>query len=117
MKDFLFLIFSELGLSGYKQGTRIPEVEPNAFFTFWRLQDGEEYVDNIPAILKNNYSVVLYVHTRMLLDSADYLEETMNLFIKRARELGLAVSGVEDTATGLDNYVGVKCFVRYAQHE
>ncbi len=119
MIDFLILIFTEMGFDGlyFKQGTMLPVVEPDEFFTYWNVRDSDEYVDNVPAILKNSYQVYFYCKEEMLLTDAKHLETRMNDFKKRARSYGLVVSSVQDIASGLDDYIGKMCSVEYAQHE
>lgn len=117
MRDFLLLIFNEMNIRGYRQGTHIDEVEPDVFFTYWNVRDSDEYVDNTPSILINSYQVYLYVHESKLLEDNNYLENTMNKFKQLARSYGLVVAETKDIDSGLDKYLGKMCRVEYAQHE
>lgn len=119
MIDFLLLIFIEMGFDGlyFKQGTMLPVVEPDEFFTYWNIRDTDEYVDNVPAILHNSYQVYFYCKEEMLLNNDKYLENKMKEFINKARSYGLVISNVQDIDSGLENYVGRMCSVAYAQHE
>lgn len=117
MKDFLFLIFQEMGFKFYRQGTLIDEIEPLAFFTYWNIEQSDEYADNSPKTLKNIYQVYFYCKEICLLENPNYLYDTMDRFVKRARELGLAVSYVQDVSSSPDKYIGRMCRVQYAQHE
>lgn len=117
MKDFLFLIFNEMGMKYYRQGTTVDDIEPDEFFTYWNIQDSDEYVNNVPAILKNTYQVYFYCHERQLLKNPNYLEDTMNEFVQKARGYGLTVAYVQDINTGLKKYLGRMCRVEYTKHE
>lgn len=119
MKDFLFLIFNEMGFDGlyFRQGTMLPIEEPNEFFTYWNIQDTDEYVNNAPSILKNTYQVYFYCKEDLLLTDPNYLENKMNEFVNKARGYGLAVANVQDINSGLDHYMGRMCRVEYARHE
>ena len=117
MMDFLKLIFNEMDIIYYRQGTMIDEVEPSEFFTYWNISDTDEYADNVPSILLKEYRVYLYVHSTKLLENENYLSDTMNDFKQRARGYGLVVASVQDINSGLDNYLGKMCSVKFAQHE
>lgn len=118
MKSFLNLIFNDMQIRGYRQGTLIDEVEPDQFFTYWNVSDSDEYVDNVPSILTNSYRVYLYVHETKLLEDDNYLDNTMKEFKRIARSYGLVVADVQDIATtGVDKYIAKMCRVEYAQHE
>jgi hypothetical protein len=117
MRDFLFLIFNEMNIEGYRQGTLIDEVEPEVFFTYWNVSDSDEYADNIPNILKNSYSVYLYVHETKLLEDDKYLDNKIKEFKRIARSYGLVVASSQDIDSGLDKYLGKMCRVEYIQHE
>ena len=117
MRDFLMLIFSEMNIRGYRQGTMIDDIEPDEFFTYWNVRDSDEYADNTPSILLNSYQVYLYVHETKLLEDDNYLDNTMNEFKRIARSYGLVVAAVQDIDSGLDKYLGKMCRVEYAQHE
>ena len=117
MKDFLFLIFNELNKKFYRQGTLIDAVEPTDFFTYWNIEQSNEYADNIPQRLKNVYQVYFYCKETCLLENPNYLEDGMNDFVTKARGYGLSVANVQDINTGLDGYIGMMCRVSYAQHE
>ena len=119
MKDFLFLIFNELGYDSlyFRQGTMLPVVEPDSFFTYWNINNTDEYSDNVPLVLTNTYQVYFYCKESNLITDANYLENKMKQFTDKARQYGLAVSGLKDFASGLDGYLSMMCRVDYAQHE
>ena len=119
MKDFLILIFVEMGFDGlyFRQGTMINKIEPNEFFTYWNVGDSDEYADNLPSLLKDHFNVYFYCKEDMLLNDPNYLENKMKDFSKRAKSLGLVTTKAHDIPSGLDHYLGQMCSVRYAQHE
>lgn len=117
MKSFLLLIFDELNVRGYRQGTIIDEIEPNEFYTYWNMSNKDEYSNNVPLIFKNTYQVCFYCKEENLINDKNYLEIGMNKFIEKARSYGLVVNNVQDFASGLDGYISMMCRVEYAQHD
>lgn len=116
MKSILFLIVNEMDKNIYRQDTIIPGTEPTDFFTYWNVQDTEDYADNTSLIVKNSYQVYFYCHTKCLITNKNYLEDNMKTFKEKARAYGLVVSNMQDIA-GPDKYVGKMCRVNFAQHE
>lgn len=117
MKTLLFSVFKKLvGDLYYKQGVMIDKVEPDYFFTYWNTNDKDDYANNVAKIVKNEFRVFCYVHTSMLIENENYLEDLLDVqFKQEAEAIGLKVSKCSDFSSGLDNYVARMCTVKYAE--
>lgn len=118
MKSFLFLVCEEeMGIRLYRQGTLIDEIEPDEFFTYWKLSDTDDYANNVPMLFKDSYQVYFYCKETCLLENDNYLEDTIKDFTLRCRKHNLYVSDDQDINSGLDGYIAKMCRVRFAQHD